>query len=94
MSLDELVWGDREATYAGLLGFLGIDDEPGMRGFFDREMNAGAAHRERWRQGHDEAEQAAITAAYALALERIEREGYHCAELLRRSFERTAGAAR
>ena len=93
VSLDELVWGDRESSYAGLLRFLGIADEPGMRSFFDEQMDAGAAHRERWREGHDEAEQAAITAAYKRALDRIEGEGYHCAEPLRRSFERAAGVA-
>ena len=90
VSLDELVWGDRDATYAGLLDFLGIADEPGMRGFFEREMSAGAAHRERWREGHTEAEQNAIAAAYEAALGRIEREGFHCAGVLRRSYERAA----
>ena len=39
--------------------FLGVDDEPAMREFFDAEMSADAAHRERWRKGLDEAEQAA-----------------------------------
>ena len=47
VSLDELVWSDREAAYGELSGFLGIDDEPAMREFFDSEMNAGAAHRKR-----------------------------------------------
>ena len=51
ISLDELVQSDREATYAELLGFLGVADEPAMREFFDTEMNADAAHRERWRKG-------------------------------------------
>jgi hypothetical protein len=94
VSLDELVWGDREATYAGLLEFLALDDEPGMRRFFDDEMNAGAAHRERWREGLDEAEQEAVERRYAEALDRIEADGYHCAEPLRRNYERTATLAR
>ncbi len=92
VSLDDLVWGDREASYAGLLEFLGIEDEAAMRRVFDEEMNAGAAHRERWREGHTRAEQDAIVAAYEQALERIEADGFHCAGLLRRSFERTAPA--
>jgi hypothetical protein len=91
-SLDELVWGDREATYADLLGFLGVDDEPAMRGFFERGMNADAAHRERWREGLDEAAQAEITRVYEATLDRLEREGYHCAPALRRSYERTLAA--
>jgi Sulfotransferase family len=89
ISLDELVWGDREPAYGELLGFLGIDDEGPMREFFEREMSADAAHRDRWRRGLDREEQAAIEARYAAAIERMEREGYHCAPLLRRSYERT-----
>ena len=88
-SLDDLVWGARERTYADLLGFLGVSDEPLMREFFERRMNADAAHRERWREGLDEAAQAEITATYESALDRLEREGYHCAPALRRSYERT-----
>jgi hypothetical protein len=88
VGLDELVWGDRERSYGELLEFLGIGDEPAMRKLFEEEMNAGAAHRERWRDGHTEAEQAAIVAAYEATLERIEREHFHCAGILRRSYER------
>ena len=51
ISLDELVQSDREATYAELLGFLGVADEPRMREFFDSEMNADAVHREPLAQG-------------------------------------------
>jgi hypothetical protein len=93
--LDELVWGDREATYRGLHEFLGVDDEAGMHEFFDGSMSARAAHRERWREGLDRAEQEAIVAAYEAALDRIEREGFHVAEILRRSYERPslAGAS-
>ena len=90
--LDELVWGDRDASYEGLRSFLGVDDEPAMRTFFSEQMSAGAAHRERWRDGHGQEEQDTIAAAYAEALDRIERDGFHCAELLRRSYGRTAVA--
>ena len=89
VSLDELVWGDRERAYADLLGFLGVEDEPTMREFFDGILTAEAAHRERWREGLGEAEQREITARYEATLERIEREAYHSAPLLRRSYERT-----
>jgi len=87
ISLDELVHSDREATYAELLGFLGVADEPAMREFYDAEMNADAAHRERWRKGLDEAEQEAIVELYERTLERLEAEDYHCAPVLRRSYE-------
>lgn len=92
-SLDDLVWGDREGAYAALVGFLGIEDEPAMREFFDAEMNADAAHRERWRQGLSEAEQEGVLAHYETTLDRLEREGYHCAAALRRSYERTLAAS-
>ncbi len=88
--LDELVWGDREASYAGLSSFLGLGEDTSMRAFFDEEMNAQNAHRERWRDGLDEARQQAVVTRYEAALDRIEREEYHCAALLRRNYERAA----
>lgn len=93
VSLDDLVSGDRERAYGELLEFLGVGDEPAMREFFEREMSAEAAHRERWREGLDEAEQAEITAQYERALEKLERERYHCAPALRASYERTLTSA-
>ncbi len=92
ISLDELVQSDREGAYAELLEFLGVEDEPAMREFFATEMSADAAHRERWRKGLDEAEQERITEVYEATLERLEHEGYHCAPVLRRSYERTLAA--
>jgi hypothetical protein len=92
ISLDELVQSDRDSTYAELLEFLGIDDEPSMREFFDTEMTADAAHRERWRKGLDETEQERITDLYETTLDRLEAEDYHCAPVLRRSYERTLAA--
>jgi hypothetical protein len=92
ISLDELVQSDREGAYAELREFLGVEDEPAMREFFETEMSADAAHRERWRKGLDEAEQDRITGIYEDALARLEREGYHCAPVLRRSYERTLAA--
>lgn len=88
VSLDELVWSDRERVYADLLNFLGVPDEPAMREFFEGEMTADAAHRGRWREGLGEAEQREITAHYEATLDRLEREGYHCAALLRRTHDR------
>lgn len=93
VSLDELVWSDREAAYAELLAFLGVEDEPAMREFFEAEMSSDAAHRERWRKGLSEPEQAAIVAQYEAELERLEAEDYHCAPVLRRSYERERALA-
>jgi len=87
ISLDELVWSNRDGAYGELCDFLGIEDEPAMRGFFDTEMNADAAHRDRWRKGLTDAEQDEIVRLYERELARLEAEGYHCAPVLRRSYE-------
>jgi Sulfotransferase family len=89
ISLDELVWSDREGAYGALLEFLGVDNEPAMRGFFDTSMTAESANRGRWREGLDTDEQREVTAHYEATLARLEREDYHCAPLLRRTFELT-----
>jgi len=93
ISLDELVWSDRETAYAELLGFLGVADQPAVRAFFEDEMNADAAHRERWREGLSADEQAEIVRRYEAELERLEAEDYHCAPVLRRSYERERALA-
>ena len=92
ISLDELVDSDREGAYAELLGFLGVADEPAMRAFFESEMSSDAAHRERWREGLSEADQRTIVDLYEATLARLEAEGYHCAPVLRRSYERSLAA--
>ena len=88
ISLDELVAGDRERDYERLLSFLEIEDEPAMRGFFDDEMSASAAHKERWREGLEPAAQDQLEREYEKTLERLEREDFHCAAELRRAFAR------
>jgi hypothetical protein len=93
ISLDELVWSDREGAYAELLEFLGVSDEPRMRAFFEAEMNAGAAHRERWREGLDAESQADIVRRYEKALDQLEAKDYHCAPVLRRAYERERALA-
>ena len=94
MSLDELVWSDRERAYGELLEFLGVGDEREMREFFDEHMTAEAANRERWKEELDAAEQWEVTAHYEATLTRLARERYHCALLLRRTFELTLASPR
>ena len=86
ISLDELVDGDREAVYAEILDHLELSDEPGMREFFEQEMSASAAHRERWRDGLSAEQQEALTREYEKTLDRLEREDFHCAPQLRRAY--------
>jgi sulfotransferase family protein len=92
VSLDEIVAGDRETVYASLLDFLEIEDEPLMREFFDGEMSATNAHKERWREGLTEDAQTALVREYERTLERLEREGFHCAPQLRRAYEAAPAA--
>jgi len=88
ISLDELVAGDRESVYAEVLGFLEIEDEEDMRSFFEDEMSASAAHKERWREGLTAEQQANLVREYEKTLDRLEREEFHCAGQLRRAYER------
>lgn len=88
ISLDELVDGDRDGVYSELLEFLGLADEPAMREFFEAEMSASAAHKERWREGLSPDAQGALVRDYEKTLDRLEREGFHCAPQLRRAYER------
>jgi hypothetical protein len=93
ISLDDLVSGDREGVYRELRAFLGLEDEPQMREFFDRHINADAAHRERWRERLTAGQQEEVRERYEAALEQLERERFHCAEVLRRSYERVPQTA-
>jgi Sulfotransferase family len=92
LSLDELVYGDRERTYRRLLDFLGTEDELEMRSYFETKMSAARAHRERWREGVSEDDQRDYVRRYEEALERLEHDGVHCAGLLRTAFQREAPA--
>jgi hypothetical protein len=50
-------------------------------------MSASAAHKERWREGLTPEAQAALVREYEKTLDRLEREGFHCAPELRRAYE-------
>jgi hypothetical protein len=86
--LDDLVWGERERAYGDLLGFLELDDQPAMREFFEQQMSAGAAHRERWREGLGGLGRRRVQRKYRGALAALEREGNHAAGPLIDAYER------
>ena len=88
ISLDDLVAGDREGSYSQLMEFTGLLEEQQMRQFFERDMNAGAAHKERWREGLEPQRQEDLIREYEKTLEKLEREGFHCAPVLRAAYER------
>jgi Sulfotransferase family len=91
ISLDELAYEDRETQYRRLLEFLALEDEPPMRAYFEREVTAENAHRDRWRDGLEPAAQDELRRHYERTLDRLAAEGVHCAPELRRTYER-AGA--
>jgi sulfotransferase family protein len=80
--LDDLVERDREAEYARLRSFLGVDDDPAMRDFFDNRMGPGAAHRGRWRQSVGRIGAARVDRKYRRLLTALDREGHHAAPRL------------
>ena len=88
ISLDELAYGDRERAYGRLLSFLELEDEPGMREFFERHVTAENAHRDRWREGLSPGEQERVGRFYEQTLERMAGDGVHCAPELLRTLER------
>jgi hypothetical protein len=89
ISLDDLAYADRDEAYRRLLSFLELDDEPAMRDYFDHEVNAERANRERWREGLTTQEQDELQRFYERTLERLAEDGIHCAPELRRTYQRT-----
>ena len=86
--LDDLVGHDRERTYSGLLGFLGIEDEPEMRSFFEQGMTAEQAHVGRWRRELGPLGRLRAQRRYERTVAALEREGNHAAPCLRAALER------
>jgi hypothetical protein len=62
--LEELVGPDRERVYRSLRQFLDLEDESGMRRFFDTTVTAEKAHLGRWRQDVAPDEMAGFLARY------------------------------
>lgn len=90
--LEDLVGGERENAYRGLLRFLDLEDEPGIREFFEREVTAGAAHVGRWRGQLGPVARARVGRRYRRAVGALEAEGNHAAAPLRAALDREAAA--
>src|SRR5206468_2524470 len=65
LQLEDLVLADRERSYARLVEFLEIPDDPAMRAFFESEVAPERAHVGRWRSELEPAARAELEAAYA-----------------------------
>jgi hypothetical protein len=58
-----------------------------MRGYFEREVSADNAHRERWREGLTPDAQEELQRFYERTLDRMAADGVHCAPQLLRAHE-------
>jgi Sulfotransferase family len=88
LSLDELAYGDRGRAYLELLSFLALEDDQGMRDYFERQVTAENANRDRWREGLSSDQQEELERFYEQTLERMAGDGVHCVPQLRRAYER------
>jgi len=92
--LEDLVGPRRERTYADLLDFLGLEDEEGVRTFFDAEMTPQSAHLGRWRSQLSGPGRLLVQRRYEWTVGALEREGNHAAPVLRAALDREGTGAR
>jgi hypothetical protein len=90
VSLDELVGGKRRRAYRVLRRFAGLRNEERMLTYFRNRVKDRNANLERWRSNVPERKQAEIDSRYREIIERLEADGVHCADLLRRVYEERA----
>jgi len=75
VNFESLARYSRERTYGELLDFLGIDDHPAMRGFFERSLTADRANIGRWKRGRSKAKQGTLTKMYRESLTELRDNG-------------------
>jgi hypothetical protein len=76
IQLEDLVVRDRDASYARILAFLELDDDPVMRRFFDELMPADKMHAGRWRTDVPEAEHEAFEHRHATIAAGLAARGF------------------
>jgi hypothetical protein len=76
IQLEDLVVRDRDATYARILAFLELGDDPVMRRFFDESMPADRMHTRRWRSDVPEAEHEAFEQRHATIAAGLAARGF------------------
>lgn len=89
--LDDLVGPSGATVYEELLTFLGLEDEPGIREFFERKVTAEAAHVGRWREQLGPAGRLRVGRRYRRTVAALAAEGNHAAPALRGHLEREGG---
>ena len=90
VSLDELIDLRRRSTYRRLRRFLGLKQEPKMRGYFRRQVSGGAGNVGRWRRRGDEERQERIDGSYREILDAFQRERINGTRMLNRVYEARA----
>lgn len=71
VDFEQLVREQREERYLELVEFLGLEDDPAMRRFFEQRMVADRANIGRWRRDLDAEEQVALSEQYERILESL-----------------------
>lgn len=85
--LDQLVAGDREATYEALLDGLALQDDPAIRFAFERGVDPARVGCGRWRERARGPAAWALGRRYRRVLAELEREGNHAARPLIDAYE-------
>ena len=78
ITFEDLFNEAREETYARLLEFVGLEDEPRVRAYFDNRMSPEAAHLGRWRKLRFR-ERVDLDLVYRGVLLRMHRDHVECA---------------
>ncbi|MEZ5117203.1 MAG: sulfotransferase [Candidatus Nanopelagicales bacterium] len=65
IQLEDLVTRDREGSISRLLGFLGVEDDPNMRAWFDEVVTPRKGNEGRWRRDYTGEQLDVIDTAYA-----------------------------
>ncbi len=75
LRLESLVGPERDKAFRQVSEFLGIDEDPDMRAFFDEHLTSDRAREGRWRRGRSREEIVEIERGYQGALARLAAEG-------------------
>ncbi|HEV2074845.1 MAG TPA: sulfotransferase [Thermoleophilaceae bacterium] len=75
MPLDDLAAHDREGSYEQLERFLGCEDDPAMRRYFDTQISAEAAHVGGWRERMAPPDARKVDRHYRKVVRELRRDG-------------------
>jgi hypothetical protein len=93
LRMEDLVLHEREATYRRLLAFLGVEDEPAMRDYFERVVRPERARIGTWHELVPADDIPRYDARYRELLDEFRRQELVCADLLDRDEPGGSGPA-